>query len=73
MGTTSERRPRSGLATMAHGQVGGGLDDLQRGGSDAHAVLEEEIDNQIGEEAEALLPEPHPDLQPPPCYPGGTL
>ena len=34
-----------------HGQVGGGLEDLQRGGGDTHAVLEEEIDARLGEEA----------------------
>jgi len=44
-----------------HGKVGGGLEDLQRGGGDAHAVLEEEIDAQPREEPEALHPEPHPD------------
>jgi hypothetical protein len=40
---------------------------------DAHVVLKEEIDDQTGEEAEALLREPYPDHQPPPRCPGGTL
>lgn len=56
-----------------HGQVGGGLEDLQRGGGDAHAVLEEETDAQPREEPEALHPEAHPDHQPPPRRRRGTL
>lgn len=56
-----------------HGQVGGGLEDLQRGGVDAHAVLEEEVDAQPWEQPEPLHPESDPDHQPPPRRRRGTL
>lgn len=48
-----------------HGEVGGRLEDLQRGGGDAHAVLEEEVDAQPWEQPEPLHPEPHRDHPPP--------
>jgi hypothetical protein len=56
-----------------HGQVGGGLEDLQRGGGDAHAVLEEEVDAQPREQPEPLHPESDPDHEPPPRLRRGSL
>ena len=56
-----------------HGQVGGGLKDLQRGGGDAHAVLEEEVDAEPREQPEPLHPEPDPDHHPSPRLRRGSL